>query len=282
MIRSFGAAVASLALGSAAMAADLPSIKTPPVAAPAFSWTGLYAGINVGYGFGNNTQERGSMSELPDGYFVGLWNQNQNPTGVVGGGQVGYNYQINPWLVIGGEADIQASDMNSSRSYFTTGIAFPTDRIFINSANSIDWFGTARGRIGVTMPGYSNFLVYGTGGFAYGYVNNTVGIGDVWTDQTGSGYSGSGTYGDTRIGWTAGGGVEWSPSMFPAWSAKVEYLYSNLGSVNQSVWSTYSAGQTVGYSFVAYQSTPTQFQTVRVGLSWHFNPFVGTPIVAKY
>ena len=271
------------ALGaSSALAADLPSIKSAPIAAPAFSWSGLYAGVNVGYGFGNNALERGSMSEFPDGDLIGQWSQNQNPTGVVGGGQIGYNYQVNSWFVIGGEADIQASDMNSSRSYFTTGIAFPTDRIFINSANSIDWFGTARGRIGMTMPSYSNFLISGSGGFAYGYVNNTVGIGDIWGNQSGSGYSGSGTYGDTKLGWAAGGGVEWSPQTFPSWSAKVEYLYTNLGSANQSVWSNYAVGNAAGYSFVANQSTPTQFQTIRAGLNWHFNPFVGEPIVAKY
>ena len=240
-----------------AIAADLPSRKATIALPPSFAWSGLYAGINVGYGFGNNALERGSMSEFPDGDFLGQWSQNQNPTGVIGGGQIGYNYQVNPWLVMGGEADIQASDMNSTRSYFTTGIAFPTDRIFINSANLIDWFGTARGRIGLTMPSYSNILVYGTGGFAYGYVNNTVGVGNIWGNQPGSGYSGSGTYGDTKLGWAAGGGIEWSPQTFPSWSAKVEYLYTNLGSVNQSVWSNYAVGNAAGYSFVADQSTQT-------------------------
>lgn len=151
-----------------------------------------------------------------------------------------------------------------------------------DDAVSIDWFGTARGRIGVTMPSYSNFLIYRSGGFAYGYVNNTVGIGDIWGNQSGSGYSGSGAYSDTKLGWAAGGGIEWSPQTFPSWSAKVEYLYTNLGSANQSVWSNYAVGNAAGYSFVANQSTPTQFQTIRAGLNWHFNPFVGEPIVAKY
>lgn len=277
-------AVSLTALAGSAFAADLPSIKSAPVApVPIHTWSGLYAGLNVGYGFGNNALEQGSMVEYPNGKYLGFWNKNQSPTGVVGGGQIGYNYQVNPWLVVGGEADIQASDMNSSRSYYTTGVAYSIDRIFINTANSIDWFGTARGRIGVTVPSYSNIFVYGTGGFAYGYVNNTVGIADIWSNSSGSsGFSGSSTYGDTKLGWTAGGGLEWSPSSFPAWSAKVEYLYLNLGSLSQNINTTYQTGQATCCAFVATQTTPTQFQTVRVGLNWHFNPFVGTPIAAKY
>lgn len=272
------------ALGvTSALAADLPSRKEPLISSPAFTWSGLYGGINVGYGFGNNALEQGSMVEYPNGKYLGFWNKNQSPTGVVGGGQIGYNYQVNPWLVVGGEADIQASDMNSSRSYYTTGVAYSIDRIFINTANSIDWFGTARGRIGVAVPRFSNIFVYGTGGFAYGYVNNTVGIADIWSNSSGSsGFSGSSTYGDTKLGWAAGGGLEWSPSSFPTWSAKVEYLYVNLGSLSQNINTTYQSGEATCCTFVATQTTPTQFQTVRVGINWHFNPFVGTPISAKY
>ena len=269
-------------MAGSAFAADLPSRKEPVAVQPAFTWSGLYAGINVGYGFGNNAVEQGSMVEN-NGVFLASWNNNQSPTGVVGGGQIGYNYQVNPWLVIGGEADIQAADMNSQRSYLTTGIGYPGDRIFINSSNSIDWFGTARGRLGVAIPGYSNFLVYGTGGFAYGYVNNTVGLADVWSSNgVGSGFSGSSTYGNTKVGWTGGGGVEWSPATFPAWSAKVEYLYTNLGPANQNIYSNYSAGYDTGYSFIANHSIQTQFHSIRAGLNWHFNPFYSSPVVAKF
>ena len=269
-------------VATSAFSADLPSRKEQVTPPPAFTWTGLYAGINVGYGFGNNAIEQGSMVES-NGVFLAAWNQNQSPTGVVGGGQIGYNYQLTQWLVLGAEADIQASDMNSQRSYITTGIGYPGDRIFINSSNSIDWYGTARGRVGIAVPNYSNILVYGTGGFAYGYVNNTVGLADVWSfNGVGSGFSGSSTYGNTKVGWTGGGGIEWSPATFPAWSAKVEYLYTNLGSTNQAVYSNYSAGYDVGYSFLANHNTQTQFHSIRAGLNWHFNPFYSTPVVAKY
>jgi outer membrane immunogenic protein len=203
-----------------------------------------------------------------------------SPSGVVGGGQLGYNYQITPMFVAGIEADIQASDMGSTVSYARPNL---TSNGFtgINNAKNIDWFGTARGRLGVVVPGYSNFLVYGTGGFAYGYVNNTVGVATTLTTVNPvAGISGTSTSGNTQVGWTAGGGVEWSPQTFPAWSAKVEYLYTDLGSTNQAIYAVYAApGQG---SFGANHQSPTQFNTVRAGLNWHFNPFVGEPIVAKY
>lgn len=273
------ASVAIVASLGTTIAADLPIKKSVPAAIPTFSWSGIYAGINIGYGFGNNSVEQGSMVEN-NGVFIAKWSKNQNLAGVIGGGQVGYNLQINQWLVFGGEADIQASDMNSKRWYQTTGIGYPGDRLSINSTNALDWFGTLRGRVGVVLPNYSNVLLYGTGGLAYGYVNNTVGIADIWWyNGQARGYSGSGTYGNTNLGWTAGGGAEWSPSALTAWSVKFEYLYTNLGLANQTIYSSYSFD--TGYSFIANHNTQMQFSTIKAGLNWHFNPFVGEPIVAK-
>lgn len=284
------AAAAGLALAlisGAALAADLPTHKAPPVAAPsAYNWGGLYGGINVGYGFANGTTSTGSLGgTYSDGTntspLSASWsNSAMTPSGVVGGGQIGYNYQITPMFVAGIEADIQAADMGSTVKYATANLS-GNGYTAINNAKNIDWFGTARARIGVVVPGYSNFLVYGTGGFAYGYVNNTVGVGTTLTTiNPVAGVSGSSTSGNTQVGWTAGGGIEWSPQTFPAWSAKIEYLYTDLGSTNQAIYATYAApGQG---SFGGNHQSPTQFNVVRAGLNWHFNPFVGEPIVAKY
>jgi outer membrane immunogenic protein len=277
-------AAAGLALAlisGSAFAADLPSRKAPPVAPPsAYNWGGLYGGINVGYGFGANNANWGSIS-APQ-VNVAQWGSGVAaiPAGVLGGGQLGYNYQWNPYLVIGAEADIQASDVNGS-GYWATGANTGNAIVGGRSYLGYDWFGTARGRVGLTMPSYSNFLVYGTGGFAYGYVNNTVSNQYFVNTPIGNGASGVSTYGNTQVGWAAGGGVEWSPQTFPAWSAKVEYLYTNLGSVQQGVYSTYTSGGPQ-YGFGASRTSQMQFNTVRAGLNWHFNPFVGEPIVAKY
>ena len=287
-------AAAGLALAlisGAALAADLPTHKAPPVAAPsAYNWGGLYGGINVGYGFANGTTSTGSLGGTYSNTvgrvntttpLSASWsNSAMTPSGVVGGGQIGYNYQITPMFVAGIEADIQAADMGSTVKYATANLS-GNGYTAINTAKNVDWFGTARARIGVVVPGYSNFLVYGTGGFAYGYVNNTVGVGTTLTTiNPVAGVSGSSTSGNTQVGWTAGGGIEWSPQTFPAWSAKIEYLYTDLGSTNQAIYATYAApGQG---SFGGNHQSPTQFNVVRAGLNWHFNPFVGEPIVAKY
>ena len=99
----------------------------------------------------------------------------------------------------------------------------------MNSTKNVDWFGTVRGRVGFTLPSMPNLMVYGTGGFAYGQVVNNVGFADNFLTQ-GISAVGHGYYDNTKTGWTAGGGVEWSPSMFPSWSLKAEYLYVDLGS----------------------------------------------------
>jgi outer membrane immunogenic protein len=247
-------------------------------------WTGFYAGLNAGYNFGTNANSysqnwggnwvEAGLVALPGTAPIAMDAFASNTqSGFIGGGQIGYNYQYNPYIVVGVEADAQASDMNGSNGYYGSG----TGLTYVTTAKNIDWFGTARGRLGLTMPGYSNFLVYGTGGFAYGQVDNNVGVSYLMAN---GGASGTSSFYQTKTGWTAGGGVEWSPQSFPTWSAKVEYLYTNLGSTNQNIYSTYS--NPAGTFFGANHQSPTQFNTVRVGLNWHFNPFVGAPIVAKY
>ena len=124
-------AVAGLALAlvaGSAFAADLPYRKAPIVEPPppVFTWTGLYGGINIGYGFGNGDQDQGGLGYAPynlpfdnDAGFITLnpagavWTIPNDLNGVLGGGQAGYNYQFNPWLVVGLEADLQATDVHS-------------------------------------------------------------------------------------------------------------------------------------------------------------------------
>ncbi len=284
------ASVALALVAGSAFAADLPSRKEAPVYVPpppSFSWNGLYGGINIGYGFGDGSQEYGGIGYLssgpvgprrvavPGGSALG---GTSNLNGVLGGGQVGYNWQFSPWLVFGIETDIQASDVHDTvNSSAAVADAFGTHLQSATSTKSVDWYGTVRGRIGVA-PFMPNLLLYGTGGFAYGGVNHGVGFSDIYSGAYG-GLSSVATaqYDSTSTGWTAGGGIEWSPTGFPAWSVKVEYLYVDLGSTNIS-------GASVGGNplYGATYSSPTRFHTVRAGLNWHFNPFAPAPIVAKY
>ena len=297
------ASVAGLALAlttSSAFAADLPSLKAPIVAPPpAFSWTGLYGGVNIGYGFGNSDQDPGWMQYqtfvLPCCHIAVPspgWSISNDPHGVLGGGQAGYNHQFNPWLVFGLEADLQASDVHSQgNGYgFAPGnqgqLALLGPNIALASQNkSVDWFGTVRGRIGVTFPNLPNLLIYATGGLAYGGVVHSANVSDLFIDY-GNIVVGAGTnYDQTKVGWTAGGGVEWFPlpahPLWGAFSVKLEYLYTDLGSTTlhgSTIFSIPDGGPNFFYS----QTSQTRWHTIRTGLNWHFNPFAPGPVLAKY
>lgn len=192
------------ALTQAASAADLP-VKAPvykaPVVAPAYNWTGFYVGANIGYSWGR-------QDVLVDDFLLGT----PHVDGVIGGGQVGYNWQWNQ-LVLGLEADIQGSGQKGDGSF----IPGPNLRVVTSYAftDKLDWFGTVRGRIGYAID---RWLPYVTGGWAYGGGS----ISGTTTTPTGS-FSGSKTY----SGWTVGGGLEYA--FLNNWSAKVEYLYIDFG-----------------------------------------------------
>jgi outer membrane immunogenic protein len=118
------------------------------------------------------------------------------PSGFAGGVQVGYNWQVSQF-VLGLETDLQLSGANDT---------------FAAWKFSNPWFGTLRGRLGYSL---NNILFYGTGGFAYGDLRAELG-----------GFAQT----QTLAGWTLGAGME--IGFTPNWSAKVEYLYTNLGSSN--------------------------------------------------
>lgn len=236
------AIVAALATGSA-FAADLPSRKGPPLPPlpPAFSWTGYYLGVNVGGGWRDHSSNN-EFTLFP--FFLPTGN-GSNSGGVLGGVQSGFNYQLTPMFVVGLENDFQGTSIGSGG-----GGGFGGD-------DRITYFGTVRGRIGFT-PFNPRFLVYGTGGFAYGDVRQ-----DGLFQQS-----------ETKTGWTAGGGVEYA--FLPNWSAKVEYLYTDLNSDG-------------GNGFDLFSSHGrTKFHTVRAGVNYHFDPFTllglftPAPVVAKY
>jgi len=179
-----GVAAAMIALPAApAAAADmvtrpLPPYAPPPAPSALYGWTGGYVGINAGYDFGK-------VDNLP-----------LKPRGVLGGVQGGYNWQTGQF-VLGAETDLQLTS---------------ADDTFAPYQFSNPWFGTLRGRVGWA---FSNVLLYGTAGLAYGTGKLKVaGLSESHTD----------------LGWTVGGGIE--VGLTPHWSAKVEYLYFDLG--NQS------------------------------------------------
>src|SRR5438105_14339549 len=121
-----GAAAIASVLATSAFAADLPAkvyTKAPPPPVVVYNWTGFYIGGNVGYSWGRSSD----TSTLTNGAGAVLFTSadRANMDGVIGGGQIGYNWQVQNW-VWGLEADIQGSGQKGSRAYLCpTGVCTP-------------------------------------------------------------------------------------------------------------------------------------------------------------
>ena len=278
--------IASIALVAAstgfASAADLPVKAAPmaPVVAPVWGWTGWYIGANVGAiwtdseytlspsgCFLTNVACGGGVPNNPLRSDVAKLNGN-NSVGVTGGGQFGYNWQMGTFL-LGFETDINGTNLHPNDSVNRPLVA-PLVGNFLHTVDEkLDWFGTVRGRIGV-LP-VPELLLYATGGLAYGRLSSNTAVSFSTTTDV---YAGA--FSDTRVGWTAGGGAEWAFS--PNWSAKVEYLYIDLGSITYADICTTA----VCALFVPPPGYQTDLKTreniVRFGINYRF----GGPVVAKY
>lgn len=198
------------------------TVSRPPI----HQWTGLYGGLNVGYGVAGVTDNAPlAVSSLM--------------TGVVGGGQIGYNYQTGS-LVLGVEADIQASDMNAT---YSRNLPFIGD---FTVGHKIPYFGTLRGRIGYAFH-CGCVMFYGTAGAAYGSYQPFASI---------AGVSLSRTYSNTAL--AVGAGVEWMVA--ERWSTKLEALYLDTGNIGSGVTLPF-----VGTVYARARSTIT-----RIGINYHF------------
>jgi len=306
----------SLALTASAFAADLPSRKEAPVYVPPPPppmWTGFYAGLNAGGTFdasnGNVYTAGGPIWESPAfgvgaaaliaGY--GATSNSAIPTsngGFIGGGQAGYNFQFYNAFVVGLEADIQgiAGSSSSGNAVTAAPSAAPIEAPFTAVGSStaskrLDYLGTVRGRLGYLFT--PTLLVYATGGLAYGGANLST---SYFATDVG-GFSpfavpvfGGSSYSDTRVGWTVGGGLEWM--FMPNWSAKLEYLYYDLGTMtNSPSFSTLTfnpalalaAGTSPVFGLTGQQSWASyRGHVVRIGVNYHFNWAAPAPVLAKY
>lgn len=244
--------VATALCATSAIAADIP-VKARPAPAAIYSWTGFYAGANVGHGWdGGRERLRGdgdfgagstvlnalqdNVTAFPQMFLDNPTSRNIDASGFVGGGQFGYNWQLAPNWVAGIEADIQYANVKGSVSFAST---FPGVQYSLTSSHRLEWLGTVRGRFGYLLT--DRLLAFATGGFAYGKtkadaaIANISGIGQgilipngFITDLTCPAFSvciaGSGSR--TSVGWVAGGGLE-----FAAWNnvtLKFEYLRVDL------------------------------------------------------
>jgi outer membrane immunogenic protein len=245
------ATVALTAAIGAAQAADLPSRKGPPPAVyapPIFTWTGFYVGLNAGAAIRNNQWGSNYYAGSP---FYGT-PTGSNGVGFTGGGQIGYNWQMNS-VVFGLEADLNyLSAQNASNAAYWLGAT--------NSTGGL--LGTVRGRLGLALD---RWLIYATGGFAYGnaYYQAWYPYGPAATPF----YYGNSSSG-MKLGYTVGAGVEYA--IANNWSIKAEYLFTDIRRNNS------------GYYAPAYWSRATQNHIVRLGVNYHFNWGGSGPVVASY
>ena len=225
------AAAMLVAAAGAAHAADLPARVAPaPYVAPrpVFTWTGAYFGIDAGAAFDN----REKFTTLNNTAILG-GNSSFSDSGFSAGGQIGYNYEFQGFgggfggpgsgIVVGFEADAMYMDTDKSINLLQNG----NTQSF---RSGLDFLGTARGRVGYA---FNTFLIYGTGGFAYGDVNSrVVSVFNGTTDvQRASGFN---------TGYVYGGGIEYALptgsflNFFhsSAVTLKAEYLRYELDSSN--------------------------------------------------
>jgi outer membrane immunogenic protein len=202
-----GAAAASL-LSASAFAADL-GVRPAPLqpVIPPFTWTGCYAGVHAGGGWGKKdvTDTVGIFSGI-----TGYSSTSVDVTGYMLGGQIGCNYQFAPTWVAGIEG--AASGGNISK---TSTFAVPSIGDTASFRSTTDFLASITGRIGYA---FDRWMLYGKGGVAL--------VGDRYhTDDLQGLYFFDAS--ENRIGWTAGAGVEWA--FTPDWSLRLQYDYYGFG-----------------------------------------------------
>lgn len=194
-------------------------------------WNGFEAGIQGGYGWG-------ASSGNPVGAFSGLPNYSIGTNGGMGGGHMGYDWELPPGVVLGLEGDVEGGNISGRFRNF------PRDA---SVGSSMDFDASIRGRVGWTFG--SQTLLYGTGGVAFGNVTTH------FNDPIGFRLAGNS---ENRVGWTAGIGLAYAWTQ--NWETAIEYRYTHLGSQSQ---------------FLPPGSSDTNyfhFNMIRIGLTYRFAP----------
>ena len=287
--------VALMAMVAApAMAGDLRPTKKPlymqaPV--PVFTWSGFYIGGNIGYSWGHSESTLSFLDA--GGGLLSASGDTFQMNGVIGGAQIGYNWQVQTW-VFGLETDFQGSGQDGGMTGLCAGGSLASgppfngtctpghigdtrpfdvaaDAVTSILTHDLQWFGTVRGRIGHTiMP---TLLVYATGGLAYGQVDTKAAVSgtnitgtngtNVFTITTGSAAFSNST---TKVGWTLGAGVE--GVLGGNWTGKIEYLYIDLGDVSGSFVTPIVT--TSGGALTSHYSSHITDNILRVGINYKF------------
>lgn len=305
MLRKILISTSLVAVAGSAVAADLPYRTAAPapayVAAPIFTWTGFYVGLNAGAAFNNkNTGSIFTTGLTPPNNSIYTGGGNSNDTAFTGGVTAGYNMQFGSF-VAGVEGDINYLDRKNGGSG-----AFPTpanvgpgfdDRtdFAVSRGNGSNYFGTLRGRLGFA---FDRALVYGTGGLAFGgkiggtgvnqrdYSENctNVTVGLVTTCNANGTFTTNATRGlassggnNSNVGYALGGGLEYA--FTNSISLKAEYLHVSLGDNSRTFTTLASAagpggvpaaGSTMPAGNKITISDRNKFDVIRAGVNFRF------------
>jgi outer membrane immunogenic protein len=224
MRRIIGIVIAATMVGPA-IAADYgpppPPVYAPPAYVPTYvpgyNWTGFYIGANVGAGWATGSGTATILTPA-GGVFSATSTSSQDANGVIGGGQIGYNWQFGYW-VAGIEADVDASGQRGSNEGIPCGGLVAASCV-VSASTNINSFGTVRGRLGFTV-GDNRWLVYGTGGYAWQNISSSVNI------TTALGTTSVLSNSTTKSGYAVGGGVE--VALWGNWTGGIEYLFLSTG-----------------------------------------------------
>ena len=235
-----------LATSMTANAADVyarpyapPPYVPPAYVAPVFTWTGFYLGGNIGGAWAHR--------DVTDSLFGVNFNNGNNDGVFIGGGQLGFNWQVN-YFVLGFEAEFDGLANNNN----TGTVLIPTVGAIQVTANN-RWITTAAARFGVTN-GY--WLFYGKAGGGW------VGTDDFTVTNVTTGASATVSNNNGNSGWLVGAGIEWA--FLPNWSAKLEYDFLGLNSRSFTVPTGFFAGDT-------FTQSNRNIQMLKVGVNYLFN-----------
>lgn len=271
MKRVVTATIGLLAFAAApALAADLPVKARPMPPAPVWNWSGFYIGVNGGYSWGRSSRDLNFFNPLTGVALATGTGGGRDLDGGLFGGQIGYNWQVTNW-VFGIEADAQWTGQKGSTTVlcplagcFPALVAVPAGAgTAATLSDKLEWFGTIRGRVGVTVT--PSVLLYATGGGAYGSLQTDLGLATF--TATGIPVAFGASRSVDKFGWTVGAGIE---AMFAAnWTAKIEYLYMDLGSISNSVVLPVAAGFPLG----ANVTSRVTDSIIRGGINYKFSTY---------
>lgn len=302
----FAGCVAAMLSSSAAAADVATAAPGPVVGAPTHDWSGWYGGVNLGYGWSGNSAAF-TGDGLSDYWTTGtgsgagtvfiqnlmayayhldpefdpfsrplVYTQSFTASGVTGGAQLGRNWQVGSAWLIGLETDLQLSGIGGGAEYLEPDKGAQAVRLGANSSQRLDWFGTARGRVGY-LPD-ERLLVFATGGLAYGQTRSAAAVsvvGDTGWTIDGPTFATSmvcpghttcfgGETSRLTAGWSAGGGLEYAIS--PRVTLKAEYLHVDLG---RSKVRLTAQSPAVGDAFIDV-GLKSAYDIVRLGMNYRF------------